>query len=211
MGDRPNIESGLVGADPQRKEGFFARTVAVDEAHARAGGLGSMQDDEAGAVGEKVGKRPAVGFHGQAAGRVAANAHRVGEAAPRLAAQPVIVDGEAGLVLSDVEVGEDGLERAPGIVAGEVVDGAHDLDATEADVAQIAVFEHGGQRAGDEAAALRRRLLRAEEFQRADAHFAFWSTVKAFTVFLRTSVRVSSSKLLKWGEARWTSKAAWFV
>ncbi len=40
VGDRRNVESGLVGADPQRKEGLLARAVAVDEAQARRRLLG---------------------------------------------------------------------------------------------------------------------------------------------------------------------------
>ena len=86
--------SGLIGFG---KKVSSRAAVAVDEVQRPPAASAGMQDDEAGAVGEEIGERHAVGLHGEPAGRLAADAHRVGEAAVRAAAEPVIVDGESCL------------------------------------------------------------------------------------------------------------------
>ena len=60
-----------------------------------------MQDDEAGAVGDEVGERLALGREAEIARGVGLDAGAVGEGLLRVAADRVVADPKAGRVLLD--------------------------------------------------------------------------------------------------------------
>ena len=152
---RADLEHRLAGADDLGEAPLLLLAVGVDDLDGLTHHtIQRMQDGEAGAVGEEVGRwRAGDGEVQRALGTRFDLRHIVQALGPVLGGGG-IADGEAVLALPDLQVVDGGRIGAPVLVAHQIGDAAQHLGPAIADVAQRAIVEHGGDRPRREGAAL---------------------------------------------------------
>ena len=171
VGERPDVEEGLMGGDALRKSAVGH--AAIDVRH-RAWGARQghrVQDAEADPVALEAGARFAVEGEDDRAVGGAGDAALPEEVDVGLAVGDVVADREGVGPGFDLDVGKLGADGAPVVVTDGGVDPAHDLVLAEPDVAQVAVIVQRRERPRAERDRFRQRFVLAV-IQHALRHFS---------------------------------------
>ena len=119
--------------------------------------------DETGAVGEKIGRRDALGREPQRPVRLPGDLSGISEFLRAVARHGVVGNAKAGGVLEDFQPCDRRIVGAPILVADDEGNGSQHLDAVEADISQVAAFELGRERPRREKSRRLDGLFRAEQ------------------------------------------------
>ena len=122
-----------------------------------------MQDDETGAVGEKIGRRDALGREPQRPVRLPGDLGGIPEFLRAVARHGVVGNAKAAGVLEDFQPCDRRIVGAPILVADDEGNRSQHLDAVEADISQVAAFELGRERPRREKSRRLDGLFRAEQ------------------------------------------------
>ena len=177
VGECADVHDGLLGVDHLRKEGLdhFAAHIG-HQRRMPTDPLQCVQHDEAGPVRDKGSLRSPASFEAQRAVRTAGDARSIDEALTLLGADRAVGDDEAIARLLHGETVDFRVVRAPVLVPHDVGNGTNGFTPAVPDVAQVAGVQLGGQRARPELPGVGRRLLGAEQHDRARWGFGHgWS------------------------------------